>query len=928
MAGQQEVCVRLCTLITMAWAMAALGSVGRSGPCRAAQPEPRFDPKGVVRQVQALSDMSGSSSGEPSRAPGKLSDRVPESASKQSLDDGVFLLDTSSTLVPAPGSQNNPAIAFDGVDFLVVWEDYRSGDHSDICGARVTPQGTVLDPSGFVISQAPYDQSYPAVGFDGANFFVVWQDFRRGYAFDIYGARVTPEGAVLDPTGLIVSNDPNVQQHPAISFDGTNFLVVWQDNRNDVPANDIYGARVTPQGTVLDPAGFVVSQAAHSQYNPAISFGGTDYLVAWQDSRDSVACHIYGARVTPAGAVLDTGGFVVSLGAKSQLAPCLSFDGTNYLVAWEDIVGSMPFASIIHGTRVTPAGVVLDPSGIAISSEGIQTVPALTFDGQNFLAVWQNAASDLTGFYSIHGARVTPDGAVLDGSELVIAHGPASVSLAVPADGFDGANFLVVWQDNRNDTVESDVYGARVSPGGVVLDTGGLLITQAAREELAPAVAFDNANFLVAWEDHRGGGYSDVYGARVTPGGTVVDPQGFVITQSANDQLSPALGFDGANFLAVWEDYRNGETRDIYGARVTPDGTVLDTSGFVITQAASVQGSPALAFDGGNFLVTWEDRRSGGRSDVYGARVTPGGTVLDPDGIAITQAANDQLCPALAFDGANFLVVWQDYRGDSGYSDVYGARVTPGGTVLDPEGFAVSQARYDQGKPAVGFDGANFLAVWEDYRRGTYSDIYGARVTPGGAVLDGDGIVITEATKYQYAPVLAFDGSSFLVTWEDYRSSNNPDIYGAWVAPNGIVSDEGGIVREAGDQTSLALARGNGSQLFLVYQGWVGTIGDKTYNTDRIWGDMNPSTGLGFEESRQSVTRGYQSIATVVRGVLFLGDRTRTETVSRTVLLDSSGRKVMDLRPGANDVRALAPGVYFVRDAADEGGTRKVVVQR
>jgi hypothetical protein len=30
-------------------------------------------------------------------------------------------------------------------------------------------------------------------------------------------------------------------------------------------------------------------------------------------------------------------------------------------------------------------------------------------------------------------------------------------------------------------------------------------------------------------------------------------------------------------------------------------------------------------------------------------------------------------------------------------------------------------------------------------------------------------------------------------------------------------------------------------------------------------------------------------------------------------LLDISGRKVMELRAGANDVRALAPGVYFVQ---------------
>jgi hypothetical protein len=46
-------------------------------------------------------------------------------------------------------------------------------------------------------------------------------------------------------------------------------------------------------------------------------------------------------------------------------------------------------------------------------------------------------------------------------------------------------------------------------------------------------------------------------------------------------------------------------------------------------------------------------------------------------------------------------------------------------------------------------------------------------------------------------------------------------------------------------------------------------------------------------------------------------------------LLDISGRKVMDLRPGANDVRALAPGIYFVRAVSldqSAAGCHKVVV--
>ena len=46
-------------------------------------------------------------------------------------------------------------------------------------------------------------------------------------------------------------------------------------------------------------------------------------------------------------------------------------------------------------------------------------------------------------------------------------------------------------------------------------------------------------------------------------------------------------------------------------------------------------------------------------------------------------------------------------------------------------------------------------------------------------------------------------------------------------------------------------------------------------------------------------------------------------------LLDISGRKLIDLHPGANDVTALSAGVYFVRDLeAGAGAVRKVVVTR
>jgi tRNA U34 2-thiouridine synthase MnmA/TrmU len=50
--------------------------------------------------------------------------------------------------------------------------------------------------------------------------------------------------------------------------------------------------------------------------------------------------------------------------------------------------------------------------------------------------------------------------------------------------------------------------------------------------------------------------------------------------------------------------------------------------------------------------------------------------------------------------------------------------------------------------------------------------------------------------------------------------------------------------------------------------------------------------------------------------------------LDREKLLDISGRKVMSLQPGANDVSGLAPGVYFVRAAERASIVRKVIIAR
>ena len=70
---------------------------------------------------------------------------------------------------------------------------------------------------------------------------------------------------------------------------------------------------------------------------------------------------------------------------------------------------------------------------------------------------------------------------------------------------------------------------------------------------------------------------------------------------------------------------------------------------------------------------------------------------------------------------------------------------------------------------------------------------------------------------------------------------------------------------------------------------------------------------------------GSRQTATIVHGVLPLGVDSRQHSAFRADLLDATGRRVLTLKPGPNDVSRLSPGVYFVRERS---AARKVVIQR
>jgi hypothetical protein len=89
--------------------------------------------------------------------------------------------------------------------------------------------------------------------------------------------------------------------------------------------------------------------------------------------------------------------------------------------------------------------------------------------------------------------------------------------------------------------------------------------------------------------------------------------------------------------------------------------------------------------------------------------------------------------------------------------------------------------------------------------------------------------------------------------------------------------------------------------------------------------------GAGIEERTAPDEPRIAPAATIVRSSLILPAVSGERSAVGAALLDISGRRVLNLKPGANDVSRLEAGVYFVRGqrsgVREQGEARKVVVQ-
>jgi hypothetical protein len=294
-------------------------------------------------------------------------------------------------------------------------------------------------------------QEWPDVCFGLGGYVAVWTDLRNSVDRFITAARVTPQWVVLD-TGIVVGPNSAYQITPVIAFDGSRFLVAWQ---NLAAPFGIYCRFLDDGGQPLDSVLTITS--AVSAVNPRIAFGGSNYLIVWQEY--TTTNHIVGRFASPGGVLLgDT--IVITSGGANHVSPAVCYDGNKYLVAWSQ--------NQIWGQFLSDAGSLIGAALPISTTMNDQVDPDVFPGGGKFLAIWSEFRND----YDIYGNLDAQVGVHDWGNDLSVPEGIypdktifTDIVTLVNAQG----KFVSVYNvmGERVDIVQHGVWNARAHPPGI-----------------------------------------------------------------------------------------------------------------------------------------------------------------------------------------------------------------------------------------------------------------------------------------------------------------------------------------------------------------------------------------------------------------------------------------------------------------------------
>ena len=244
----------------------------------------------------------------------------------QRLSPAGELLDPPKQLTLVQADAGGGVMVWTGDRYGIAWSDRRFGDYevffnlADPYGNKLIPDVRLSNASGFSV--------YPSIVFDGTHFVVAWQDERTG-SFRIYGQRIGLDGSLKGTSKEISSLAP--AESPFLAAGDHNLGLVWVAGGTEFRQ---IAFRTLDQD--LEPASDPVALTAVGDTGvyPTLVFHGETYLAAWYDPQTSPTT-IYGTVLDEQGQVI-TPATPIATTPKHARYPWLLPLGDRVLVVFSD----------------------------------------------------------------------------------------------------------------------------------------------------------------------------------------------------------------------------------------------------------------------------------------------------------------------------------------------------------------------------------------------------------------------------------------------------------------------------------------------------------------------------------------------------------------------------------------------------------------
>jgi hypothetical protein len=287
---------------------------------------------------------------------------------------------------------NAGGLAFDGKNYGATFSGHQQLFNSYFEGISQT--GTAVVPET-ALAHLNVDTFAGPLLYNGSFFESAWSDARQDGNYEVYFNRYDSNGKKLGPD-LRVTEAPNFSSNPALVWNGTESLLVWDDRRTNQTRTDppsLFGQRVAFDGTLIG-SNVQLTDLGTAAETPSLALGKSRVGVAFASQLSSTVTH---AKFFTTASDLSGRSPVVDLSGTDVVGPSVLYFADRFLVAWQQLRAA-PGPSII-GALVDENGNVLRSAQPLTTGANFARTFALLSLGDRALLVW---ADDHDGNYELY----------------------------------------------------------------------------------------------------------------------------------------------------------------------------------------------------------------------------------------------------------------------------------------------------------------------------------------------------------------------------------------------------------------------------------------------------------------------------------------------------------------------------------------------